>query len=71
MEPDYSTENSEEEDEDEEDDEKAGLGAVGHGDGNIYEQVDNNPFSCKTYASVLLYEIDFEETMKKNDSRVG
>ena len=54
MEPDYSTENSEEEDEDEEDDEKAGLGAVGHDDGNIYEQVSNNPFSCKTHASVLL-----------------
>jgi len=41
VEPDYSTENSEDEDEDEEDDEKAGLGAVGHDDGNIYEQVLN------------------------------
>ena len=55
MEPDYSTENSEdEEDDDEEDDEKVGLGAVGHGDGNIYEQVNNNPLSCKTHSSVLL-----------------
>jgi len=40
VEPDYSTDNSDEEDE-EADAEKVGVGAIGHDDGNIYEQVLN------------------------------
>ena len=45
MEPDYSTDNSDEDDDEEEEDEKAGVGAIGHHeDGNIYEQVRKNPF---------------------------
>ena len=44
MEPDYSTDNSDDDDEDEEDDdeERLRVGAMGHEDGNIYEQVSQN-----------------------------
>ena len=43
MEPDYSTDNSDEDDDEEEEDEKVGV--EHHDDGNIYEQVlRKNPF---------------------------
>ena len=42
VEPDYSTDNSDEDNDEEEEDEKLGVGH--HDDGNIYEQVRKNPF---------------------------
>jgi len=41
VEPDYSTDNSDDDDKDEDDEEGLRVGAMGHEDGNIYEQVLN------------------------------
>ena len=42
MEPDYSTDNSDDDDKDEDDEERLRVGAMEHEDGNIYEQVSKN-----------------------------
>ena len=59
VEPDYSTDNSDDDNEDEDDEERLRVGAMGHEDGNIYEQVSKNWWGegvklnpCQDYVSV-------------------
>ena len=65
MEPDYSTDNSDEDDDEEEEDEKVGVGH--HDDGNIYEQVLGRIHLVKSMSDSLTERVVRKELLRFPD----